>query len=234
MARSNSSSSIVPSFRKPPLPENYGPPTSRTPYGLCTLCNKQSSFALHSEAILTGTVPRHSPTDHDANTKATVFECRSCRQRMVAIEKTVMSPAATRRWAGLFWWPQAQVIPPKHVPSAIASAFTEAMICFQSGCYRASAVMSRRTLEAIINDHKIKKARLPERIKELVTQKRLSSEIEAWSQEVRLIGNQGAHDDPISEVSKSDVNAILSFILYLFKSLYQLKADLEALRSQRN
>ena len=187
---------VVP--EKSPLPENDGPPTIATPYGLCGRCGKQSRFKEKEQFLLAHGEPyRCAVTSHNATSKMILFYCRNCLQGIIEIEEVFANNQRVKRlghtsgrriWKGTYWWPQAQILAHESVPDGIKEAFAEAANCFQSGYYRASAVMSRRTLEAVVEDHEIECKNLYDGIKQLVESERLSTQIEKWSQEVRLIG----------------------------------------------
>ena len=229
--------------RQVSIPRNDGPPTSETPYGLCARCNTQSSFEQINTTPLTSVEKgRYKVTARNSGTRVVVFHCRNCYQGIIVIEELCMgsrpvseslgSYSGPISWKGIYWWPLAGVSAPSCVPSEIGKSFMESVQCFHSGCYGASAVMSRRTLEAIIDDNHIPKGNLYKRINELVDLRRLGKEVEEWSHEVRLVGNRGAHYQSIEEVSKKDASALISFIQYLFKSLYELKYELNRRRSK--
>ena len=154
---------VVP--EKSPLPENDGPPTIATPYGLCGRCGKQSRFKEKEQFLLAHGEPyRCAVTSHNATSKMILFYCRNCLQEIIEIEEVFANNQRVKRlghtsgrriWKGTYWWPQAQILAHESVPDGIKEAFAEAANCFQSGYYRASAVMSRRTLEAVVEDHEI-------------------------------------------------------------------------------
>jgi hypothetical protein len=93
--------------------------------------------------------------------------------------------------------------------------------------------MSRRTLEAITVEMGETKGSLAERLKNLSEKGVLHPSLSEWAKEVRLIGNKGAHFDPINEVSTDDAKQLLTFIKELLKFLYELPAELNRRRGLR-
>ena len=62
------------------------------------------------------------------------------------------SASGTLSFRGIHWWPLPNINLSKDIPEVIADAFKEAVMALEANCPRASAVMSRRTLEAIAVD----------------------------------------------------------------------------------
>ncbi|MGZ3240890.1 MAG: DUF4145 domain-containing protein, partial [Burkholderiaceae bacterium] len=54
-----------------------------------------------------------------------------------------------------------------------------------------------------------------------------------WAKEVRLVGNSGAHFDPINIVSKDDASQLIDFVRELAKYIYVLPFELNERRSLR-
>jgi hypothetical protein len=86
--------------------------------------------------------------------------------------------------------------------------------------------MARRTLEAITAKEGETSGVLAERLKNLATKGVLQPTLAAWAKEVRLVGNAGAHFDPINTVSSQDAKELVSFVRELLRYLYELPAEL--------
>lgn len=112
------------------------------------------------------------------------------------------------------------------MPAEIAEAFKEAARALHAECPRASAVMARRTLEAITVDKGQTTGDLGGRLKNLAATGILLPTLADWAKEVRLVGNVGAHFDPIKSVSKNDAQQLVTFVRELLKYLYELPAEL--------
>ena len=91
--------------------------------------------------------------------------------------------------------------------------------------------MSRRTLEAIAVDKGEDQGNLAVRLDNLASRGILQPTLADWAKEVRLIGNQGAHFDPMQMVTIDDAKQLLSFVRELLKYLYELPAELARRRS---
>ncbi len=91
--------------------------------------------------------------------------------------------------------------------------------------------MARRTLEAITVDRGETKGTLAERLKALGAKGVLHPTLSDWAREVRLVGNTGAHFDPMDQVTVQDAQQLVNFIRELLKYLYELPAELRRRRS---
>jgi len=136
-------------------------------------------------------------------------------------------------WKGIHWWPMPGAELSKDVPAEIADAFREATICFAANCYRASVTMSRRTVEAVTSDREThKKNDLKGGLEALAEKEKLQPALQEWAQEVRLIGNRGAHYNPLEQVSEEDARDLVNFIRELLKHIYELPAQLKRRRER--
>lgn len=229
------------------LPEqNEGPPDSHRPAGLCPRCGKQASFDVIGSLPLTldyetAIARRDGGYDHDANERVSVLVCRHCKQGVAVVEEryTAEEPSRLKRGGGLIsfrgfhWWPLPDTELSSDIPVEIASAFAEAVTALAANCPRAAGVMARRTLEAIAADKGETQGVLADRLKSLATKGVLQPTLADWAKEVRLVGNVGAHFDPIKQISKDDAQQLISFIRELMRYLYELPADLSRRRAPR-
>ena len=229
--------------RNEPLPlENDGLPDSYRPNGLCPRCNKQSSFEILGSLPITytdfisGTTGERSFRD-----RVSSLLCRNCNQAIAVIEEEYIGETPSRvkmesggyvTFRGIHWWPFPDNNLSKDIPEGIREAFCEAATSMLINCPRASTVMLRRTLEAITDNLGETKGRLVDRLKALSDKGILQPSLSEWAKEVRLIGNDGAHYDPINPVTVDDAKQLLGFMRELLKYLYELPAELNRRRSK--
>ena len=228
------------------LPEAHdGLPDSRYRSGLCPRCGKQSSFDPHGSIPITtdgrfavGVDGTRSTIELD---HVTVLVCRHCNQGVAVIEERAQEDLApgqrptTRNvyWRGIHWWPLPDTQLPDAIPSEIAGAFAEAAMALHANCPRASAVMARRTLEAIAIDKGEVSGSLAQRLRNLADKGVLHPSLTEWAHEVRLVGNDGAHGDVINPVSIEDARDLIGFVRELLRYLYELPADLARRRASK-
>jgi len=229
------------------LPEPHdGLPDSSRQSGLCPRCGKQSSFQVLGSLPVTydGTVFVANPDGSREQVvldQVTSLMCRHCNQGVAVVEEKWVGdhPAhekaggGTVHYRGIHWWPLPEIQISSDIPAEIVGAFAEAMSALHANCPRASAVMARRTLEAITVDKGETQGVLYGRLRNLVTRGVLQPALADWAHEVRLVGNTGAHFDPINQVSMDDARDLVTFIRELLRYLYELPADLTRRRSSR-
>lgn len=232
--------------RDEPLPESHdGPPDSTNPSGLCPRCEKQSSFDLGGSLPLTFDggylVGRDGPNVPTFHEQATVLLCRNCHQGVAVLEEQWIGEhrsierkgGGTISWKGFHWWPLVGATLHKAVPAPIAGAYHEAALALSANCPRAAAVMARRTLEAIAVDKGEATGTLAQRLGNMSDKGLLHPTLAEWTKEVRLIGNAGAHFDPINNVSLDDARQLIEFIRELAKFIYVLPFELNERRAPR-
>lgn len=234
--------------RGEPMPvEHTGAPDSTNPAGKCPRCGKQSSFDLAGHAPLTFDGGRmHLPgggSELTYHERATVLICRHCKQGISVLEEKWIgehkSISSTKgggeiNWRGFHWWPLSGTNSHQAVPKEIADALNEAVLCQAAHCPRAAAVMARRTLEAIATDKGGASSDiLAKRLSKMAASGLLPPTLADWAKEVRLVGNTGAHADPIDTVSGADADQLLAFLQALLEYLYVLPFELDQRRAAK-
>jgi len=109
-------------------------------------------------------------------------------------------------------WPApAEPRVPAHLPATTESAFLQAERAFARGDTDAAGMMYRRALETglkVAFPHVT--GQLYQRITELVASHDLPPALGEWAHEVRLIGNEAAHD--VDSLSSDDMIATRNFV----------------------
>ncbi len=238
-------SNVVKGTRNEDLPITHdGLPDSYRPNGLCPRCGKQSSFELIGELPVTfsggivhpsGGQPYRSYSD-----KVTCLVCRHCNQGVVVIEEEWIDDHPSRlgfgkggeiSFRGVSWWPLQQSNLSKDIPDEIIDIFSEATTTYYAKAPRATAVMLRRTVEAITAHFGEDKGNLAHRLQVLKDKNILQPSLSEWAKEIRLIGNQGAHYDPANKVTMEDAKQLMNFVEELMKYLFVLPAELNRRRN---
>jgi hypothetical protein len=225
-----------------PLP-NEGLPDSYRLSGLCPRCGKQSSFenigSLPVTFDSTYIVSRDETQERTIIDRVSSLICRHCAQGIVVVEEEWVGDYPKKQkmtsgyvsHRGIHWWPLPETNLSTDIPKEISEIFGEAATTLAANCPRASAVMLRRTLEAIVTDQGEPTGTLASRLDNLASKGILQPTLSDWAKEVRLIGNQGAHFDPIQMVTIDDAKQLLSFVRELLKYLYELPAELARRRT---
>lgn len=106
-------------------------------------------------------------------------------------------------------------------PSTIIKPYREALKCFRANAYEACVIMCRKGIEAICYDKGETKGNLINKLKILKDKGVLEETFYKWSNELREIGNLGAHSHD-TEITKQDAKDTLEFFEALILYLYHL------------
>lgn len=119
---------------------------------------------------------------------------------------------------------------PGHLPDDVLKAFMQGETNFDMpGHEEASATMYRRALERALKfTHPSLTGTLAVKIKSLVESGALPTAVGDWATEIRIIGNDGAHDD---EVTRDDLKAARMFCDSFLRYLVTLPKEIELRRS---
>lgn len=161
--------------------------------------------------------------------------CSRCRKPFLAVEEDW-----GHGWDGEpgVLWPKQQSPLSPHVPDALRREHAEARRCFSAKAYTAAAVMVRRTLEGVCVDQGMSSGNtsrskpLFKMLEQLKNEGKIDGRLFEWAQELRVLGNQGAHYTGTS-VSREDAADGLALAEALLDFLYVLTAQFEAFKARR-
>ena len=115
------------------------------------------------------------------------------------------------------------------VPRQIRSAFDEARRCLQAKCFIATALMCRRTIEAVTRHHAPSTKGLAAGLKKLREDAVIDRKLFEWAEALREDGNLAAHD-PTAAVDPRDAadlvdftEAILDYVFVLHERFERFK-----------
>jgi hypothetical protein len=120
----------------------------------------------------------------------------------------------------------------RDIPRPIAASFAEAITCHSTECYRASALMIRRTLEELCKDRGAIGTNLKERITSLGAKVVIPSELLHALDDLRLLGNDAAHIEAqeYDSIGKAEIEIAVAFTKEVLKAVYQYAGLLTKLR----
>jgi Domain of unknown function (DUF4145) len=130
-------------------------------------------------------------------------------------------------------WPKAvSLSAPNHLPASVEKAFLQGEGNFgRPGFEEAAALMYRRALELALKEaYPEQTGSLAQIIRKLVADHRLPAVMGDWLTEIRLIGNDGAHE--IDGVTNADLAAARGFVETALRYIFTLPAEIAARRGQ--
>lgn len=130
------------------------------------------------------------------------------------------------------WPPAIDPQIPDHLPDAVSKAFLQGEGNFQRpGFEDAAAMMFRRSLEiGLKTAYPQLTGSLAQVIKKLVKDQHLPSVMADWLDEVRLVGNDGAHET--DGVAREDLIAARGFVDAALRYIFTLPAEIAKRRGQ--
>lgn len=174
-----------------------------------------------------------------------LFRCGSCNEGVIWEYKTQSGnhPQGVSGDIGAFkialgeQWPKPESgAAPEDTPVTVAAYFEQGTSSLQSGNFDAAGMMFRKTLETAtkILDEKLAKKPLVQRIDALATAGKITPDLAKWAHEVRLGGNDAAHEDePFTLEESQDLrNFIENFLRYAFTLPSAVKRRSKPLESE--
>jgi hypothetical protein len=120
-----------------------------------------------------------------------------------------------------------------NAPKTIIKPYREAIKCFRASAYEACVIMCRKGIEAICYDKGETKGGLINKLKNLRDKGFLEDTFYNWSNELREIGNLGAHSHDV-EITIQDAKDTLEFFEALILYLYHLVDKYNELLKRKN
>ncbi|WP_431998103.1 DUF4145 domain-containing protein [Streptomyces fungicidicus] len=159
----------------------------------------------------------------------TLAQCTECARALVVTQGDDLEG----RWSD-----PVRVYPPTgdqlsfSVPSKLRDECEEARRCFTSKAFTATAVMLRRVLEGLCLDQGATAKPLINALKQLAADGKLDGRLLEWAQELRGLGNHGAHHAGIP-VQRQDAHDALLLTEAILNYVYALPMQFEAFRRRR-
>lgn len=162
------------------------------------------------------------------NNRRVVFKCGSCHE---AVLREYIGPhdlanlgGGIENYQALTLGRQWPIAPsgaaPKDSPENVAKFFEQGTSSLEVGNFDAAGMMFRKALESAtkVLDPEATTMPLIKRINALADCGKLTADMAQWAHEVRIGGNEAAHDDePFSENDASDLrNFVENFLRYAF------------------
>jgi len=136
------------------------------------------------------------------------------------------------------WEEIRQIYPPVRravdykLPSKVEQAYQEALKCESAEAWLATAVMVRRTLEAVGREFDPSVRSPAAGLLAMKEKGIISEEIANWGDALRFLGNIGAHPSD-EEISAQDAKDALEFMGAIIETIYHLRPKFQAMKERR-
>ena len=164
----------------------------------------------------------------DMNGKYSFLKCPRCARPFIMLQVD----------EGAGWDMPARIYPAIEkgvspaIPSSIALTYLEAQTCFRAKAYTATAIMCRKTLEGIAEEHKITVRNLASALKEMRDKGIIESRLYEWADALRISGNEAAHGVSIT-ISPQDAKDILEFTNALLEYVFTFQDRFQQFKKRR-
>jgi hypothetical protein len=139
------------------------------------------------------------------------------------VEELSVNDPPIRRYVLKHVFPSSDVAVAASLPPEIREDLEEACVCIKAGAFKAAVVMCRRVVEGVCQDKNVRPGPLPQRLRALKDQLGLiTDDILAWAEEIKELGNAGAHADRRVTVTLEDAKDALDFVQAILNVLYVL------------
>ncbi|HYW47655.1 MAG TPA: DUF4145 domain-containing protein [Bryobacteraceae bacterium] len=118
------------------------------------------------------------------------------------------------------------------LPDIVRQSYDEAVKCENAKAHLAAAVMVRRALEAVTKEYEPTARTLHSGMKALLESGIISKELSDWGDQLRVIGNLGAHATS-EKIDAQDVAEAIDFLQAMLEILYDLRPRFEKMRLRR-
>jgi hypothetical protein len=118
------------------------------------------------------------------------------------------------------------------VPEPIARAYQQAARAYRASLYEPSAIMCRKCLEGICENFKAQGRNLKEKLASLEKEGVIDTKLFQWADELRIVGNDAAHDVNVS-ILKDDARDALGFVEAILMYVFTLNARFDEFRRRR-
>ena len=118
------------------------------------------------------------------------------------------------------------------IPKLLRDSYQEAILCFKGRAYTATAILCRRTIEGIALEKQINFKNLAVALKKLNENKVINDQLFEWADELRLSGNDAAHDIKIA-FTKQDAQDILLFTNAILNYVYSFQEKFSDFKNRR-
>ncbi|MFE3884560.1 DUF4145 domain-containing protein [Streptomyces lydicus] len=160
-----------------------------------------------------------------------IARCRVCFQTLILeVEKDDEKPWT--REANCVW-PTPDRTLAEAIPEDLRREHSEARSCFNAKAYTATVVMVRRTLEGVCAEHGINKKPLHRAFQEMESTGLIEGRLLEWAQELRLLGNEGAHYTG-KLVARQDAADAIALAEALMDYLYVFSAQFKEFKMRRH
>ncbi len=203
----------------------------------CPYCHRNGTFHAMTHGNQTCLDAQFTQSDFDGTGKSIRMIMLQFGVRMCPNTECNSPLFVVRSQEGISTYPVETIdFDAADIPDAILASFEEAIKCHANLCFKAAAIMVRRTLEEVCRDRGATGADLKRRIAALSDKVVLPKELLEAADELRLLGTDAAHMEAqvYDDVGKEEVEVGIALCKEILKGVYQLAGLVNKLRKLRS
>lgn len=196
----------------------------------CPNCNS----IIETELIFSYDIENHCNEDlRGWGDTIDLFKCLRCKSPFLNEREYEYIEGEYYETSNIQLFPKIENEAIKNCPKIVISPYKEALKCYQAHAYEATVIMCRKGIEAICFDKGQERGNLITKLKNLKDNQVLEGTLYKWTDELRLIGNDGAHSHN-QIVTQQDAKDVIDFFEALITYLYHLVEQYDSLVKRRN
>jgi len=184
----------------------------------CPIC------MIHIEVEVLHEFSRENPYDFIDAYNYTFSKCPKCETPLLIEQEREVDDIEHN-----LYWGEPKLIYPNYdfyinpiIPEKLRQSLAESIKCYKTKAYTATTIMCRRTIEGFCHLRGIKENNLASAIKKLKTNGVINEQLFKWANELRLIGNEAAHNIDL-HFSSIDARDTLDFTIAILDFTYSFK-----------
>ncbi|MBT2160513.1 DUF4145 domain-containing protein [Zobellia barbeyronii] len=195
----------------------------------CTNCN------IHLEAETIGEFLSAYSDDPIDSAKYSLFKCPKCFNPILTEQTMDFDNVDYQLAFGniKILYPNSEFHLNPIIPEKLRDSLKESIKCFRANSYTATAIMCRRTIEGFCFLKGVKDKNLAKSIEKLKTNGIINEQLYEWANELRLVGNEAAHNIEI-EFSVVDSRDILDFTIAILDFTYSFKDKFDRFKERQS
>jgi Domain of unknown function (DUF4145) len=204
----------------------------------CDQCNLQTTARVVATHVETKPVNAHQALTDPVDTPYFVTEyaialCSKCDRVFLVESDFYEIPGEVCAPQGVsVLYPTDRNISTDGMPETASRAYAAAARSYQVGLYEPCVIMCRKCIEALCQELGATKGNLKERLDNLRKSGHIDQKLATWADELRLIGNDAAHDLDIV-IEQVDAQNALEFVEAILMYAFSLTRKFEAFKKRR-
>ena len=208
-------------------------------HAFCTICNVQV------ELIETGSFSKRRPADESVAPydptdipwiaeEYVLCKCPKCESPFLFRREWYEIPAMyeTVTSEPELLYPTTNRLPLSSLPHSVAKSYRDAIRSLDVGLYEPCVIMCRKCLEALCHEHGVSKGNLKDKLAALKENGVIDSKLHAWTDGLRLIGNDAAHDLAY-EICPQDAKDAVEFVEAVISYIFLLTIKFQEFETRR-